>query len=325
MSRIARYKESVARFIKGRSCINNINNNVLTKEIVLEHIEESEFLLPIMLLTIMNCQSKKSHLSLLGYYMASGIEFMSIIFRMIDQKTYYVNKYGYDKYYQIIANLVNYTNISLASNIESMHNAITKDKAYAILNYATKIINEKLVQITNDCDLSLSDSNKKSDIMKYHFKDELIVKTKLSKIKQIKKDNLVNYVHTKLGSLCQMTIMIGWLLGCADEKLVSNFEKIGTHLSVMLKVAYDFEYIDKYVINIGDDNNTSTNFIINYGLQASFELFHENKQKFIENAMMHDMYTNTIKEIVDILEAKIDTVIEQTSPDLKSTYSSMSK
>ncbi|AYV78407.1 MAG: hypothetical protein Edafosvirus12_6 [Edafosvirus sp.] len=325
MSRIIRYQESVLRFIKGRSCINNINNNILTKEIILEHIEDSEFLLPIILLTIMNCQSKKSHVSLHGYYMASGIEFMCIIFRMIDHKSYYIDKYGVDKYYQIISNLINYTNISLASNIESMHNTITKDKAYVILNNATKLINEKLLNITNECDLPFADSNKKSDILKYHFKDETFAKNKLSKVKQLKKDNIINYVHTKLGSLCQMTIMIGWLLGCADEKSIANFEKIGTHLSIMIKIAYDFEHIDKYLANINDNSTTTTNFIINCGIQTSFELFQESKQKFIENAMIHDMYTNTIKEIVDILEAKIDNIIEQTSPDLKSTYSSMSK
>ena len=38
--------------------------------------------------------------------------------------------------------------------------------------------------------------------------------------------------------------------------------------------------------------------------------------------MLEDVYTNTIKEIVDTIEANVDMIIDQTSPDLKSSYSS---
>ena len=47
----------------------------------------------------------------------------------------------------------------------------------------------------------------------------------------------------------------------------------------------------------------------------------ESKQKFIEVAMLLDIYTTTIKEIVNNIEARVDEIIDETSPDIKSCYS----
>jgi len=53
-----------------------------------------------------------------------------------------------------------------------------------------------------------------------------------------------------------------------------------------------------------------------------YELFLNNKQKFIEESMVQDTYTNTIKEIIDTIENNVDMIFGSTSPDLKSTHSS---
>ena len=46
-----------------------------------------------------------------------------------------------------------------------------------------------------------------------------------------------------------------------------------------------------------------------------------NKQKFIEECLKKDMYTDTIKEIISNIEIKVDNIIDETSPDLKSNVS----
>ena len=76
--------------------------------------------------------------------------------------------------------------------------------------------------------------------------------------------------------------------------------------------------------NIDNDleyaKNHTKNTIINNGFQNSFEIFIENKQKVIEGCIKQGIYTNTVKEIIDLMENKLDTVIDKSSPDLKSHY-----
>ena len=83
-----------------------------------------------------------------------------------------------------------------------------------------------------------------------------------------------------------------------------------------------FENLDH---DISSAKDYSDNYIINYGLNEAYELFLDSKQKFIEESMLHDLYTNTIKEVIDLIELSVDTVIDNTSPDLKSNYSNSIK
>jgi hypothetical protein len=70
-----------------------------------------------------------------------------------------------------------------------------------------------------------------------------------------------------------------------------------------------------------DVTGSTDNHIINYGIHESYELFMNNKQKFIEECLKKDMLTDTIKEIISSIEIKVDSVIDETSPDLKSNVS----
>jgi len=60
MSRIFRYKESVNKFIKNKGCLNLVAVDDDIKNIINEHITNSQFLLPIMILTISNNLNKKN-------------------------------------------------------------------------------------------------------------------------------------------------------------------------------------------------------------------------------------------------------------------------
>ena len=73
------------------------------------------------------------------------------------------------------------------------------------------------------------------------------------------------------------------------------------------------------------ENGITRNYVLNYGLLDSHELFMYNKQKFIEECMILDIYTSTVKEIVNIIDKNIDDIIEQTSPDLRSNLTSTSQ
>lgn len=319
MSRISRYQDSVNRFITKRI---GVSNNNLVKEIVMENIKNNDFVLPIILLTILNNQSKQNNMSVHGYYMATGIEYLYIIFKLLDNKSYHVDKMGYDKYYNAVTTLMLYVMSSLQSNLESIQSS-NKDKSSGIFNISFKNINDKILTLMEEIKFEFTDSKKKTDLIKYHFKDVESAQKKWPKLKQIKKEQFFKYINTKIGSITQITIITGWLLGGGDEKMIPVLEKLGNNLAVLLKLSNDFENLEKDFNNSSD--NITTNFILNYGIQEAFELFTDSKQKFIEGALLSKIYTSTLKEVIDIIESKIDPVIDQTSPDLKSTYSSYSK
>jgi hypothetical protein len=65
------------------------------------------------------------------------------------------------------------------------------------------------------------------------------------------------------------------------------------------------------------------NYVVNYGLHHSYDLFMKHKQKFLESCMLLDTYTMTIKEIIHYIESEVEQIIDQTSPDLKSNMSNI--
>jgi len=115
--------------------------------------------------------------------------------------------------------------------------------------------------------------------------------------------------------------MIGWILGGGDDKTLNKIEKIGSQLANLLKISTDFMNIESDLAKLSKIK-ISTNIIVNYGMQEAFELFVQSKQKFIESALTLDIYTTTLQDIIKIIEEKIDAVIDQTSPDIRSNYSS---
>ena len=63
---------------------------------------------------------------------------------------------------------------------------------------------------------------------------------------------------------------------------------------------------------------------MNNGIQESFVLFMDLKTEFLEALFKHNLYTHTIKEVLDLLEDKIETILKKSNIDMKSTYSTLS-
>jgi hypothetical protein len=77
MSRVSRYHDSFKAFINKRSCLSDIQGSDVY-ESIRSHLDDNQYILPILMLTITNNQNKKNKVSFLGYYAASGIEFLRI-------------------------------------------------------------------------------------------------------------------------------------------------------------------------------------------------------------------------------------------------------
>lgn len=319
MSRLSRYKESLNRFIKNRSCLfgSGEQDNV---SIIYEQIKNNDLTLPIMFLTLMNGQSKKYKISIQGYYIAVSIEFLLVYLSIIEDPTF-ETKYSKDIKYKVLQHLVVSANHSLGQNLNSIKDN-AGDKSLDICVGTIKLYNE-LININTlfrDYKIKLLDEPLKTDIDKAYFKDKQDCLDKLKTFSSIDKNDLLLYLNNRIGCIVDLAISLGWTIGGGNKKELKKTKKLVKHLMMIYKIAQDF-------VNINDDimrhEGFTTNLVINWGIIQSYDLFMTNKEKFIESAMILEIYSNTINEIVVFLQQKVDEVMEDSSPELKSSHSTL--
>lgn len=325
MSRIQKYKESLCKFIKDKSCLikDCYIDNADISEYIYNQTKNNDLIFSILLLTIMNSQNKKNHISMQGYYVSTSIEIFNLILHFIENKNQITSKFNID-YSKTYNDLNLYANKSLHQNLESIKNTY-QDKPHQLINVilaSLNLFNNSLKNINsfNNFKFEFNDNSCDYSIIKCYLKsnDEIIKKFKT--YKQVNRASFQKYIDNKYTNVCETSVLLGWLLGGGDIKDISKLKKLCKYFAMIYKISKDFENLNNDIKNA---NNYYTNYVINYGLNESYEIFLENKQKFIEESMLQDIYTNTIKEIIDTIELNVDTFIDQTSPDLKSNYSSL--
>lgn len=325
MSRLTRYRESVSKFIKDRSCLFNEDLNRDVSTVIKSYVEKSDILLPILFLTVMNSQNKKNKVTMQGYYAASAIQFLFILTLIDDAKDEIVIKYGYDVYDMIKLHILISANKSLFQNIEILKNSVNKDQCVDITNSVFEIyhelVNSKTVlsSINLVRGLKFKDHTVNDEVSKWYVKDDQQLKAIVEKTPCLTRESFNDALSCKLASVVELTMCCSWLIGGGDRSELGIIRKISGYFTQMYKLYVDF-------INLKDDirrsiKGYSLNYVVNYGLQDSYELFMYNKQKFIEECMIHDVFTNTVKEIVSLIETHVDEVVDETSPDLKSNFS----
>lgn len=314
MSRISRYQDSVHRFMKHMSCVNDMSPGVI-RDGILSNIDTLDHTAGIILLTVLNKRGKKINKTFHGYYMASGMELIEVIISMIDKK---------EKNTEIITEILCHTSYTLTQYIESIQTHFPPEyvlKAYCSMN---KFITNKLSLITKHDTFELENPVKINDLAQCNYSNKTITEEyitgKIAGLKQIKSASIMNYVNNKYGSCYQLSLLLGWELSGGDDKIVKILEKIGNSLGMLVKISTDFGSIEHDILRIRTHDTYSTNLIINNGIQNTFELFSDNKQKFIDGCLTTGIYTNTVKEIVDLMEGKIDIIIDNTTLDVKSQY-----
>lgn len=320
MSRISRYQESMSKFIKNKSIINDIQDETI-KNNIFQIVSEFDQVVSILLLTVLNNQSKKNNLTLHGYYAASCVTCTKCIVVLLDNKNKYYKKFGKEMVQKMINELISLLNICLSQNIESIQPHYTKEKLFKISDLCIKTVNKRVSKLLLDKELETDKLIQHTDLVKYHFKDIKEAKKKIASLKQVKQESLDNFIDEKYGATAQIALCLGWILGNGDEKKISNLEKIGLYFSMLEKLTNDFINLDSDIQDFESDQIYTKNYIINYGFQNAFEVFVDNKQKFIEGCILLDIYTNTVKEIIDLIESKVDEIIDRSSPDMRSNYS----
>lgn len=325
MSRIQKYKESLHKFIKDKSCLMDDTDEANTQlnNFVYSKIKDNDMIFPILLLTMMNNQNKKNHISMQGYYIASSVEFLNVSLQMIEGKQDIISKLGNDSYNKLFNMLLINANKSLQQNIESIKNTY-QAQLQTLVNIIINLLSVfnstlKVVNSFNDFKFNVTNKSCNNNIVNWYLKTNNELIDKFKTFKQVTKESLQEYVEKKYISICELAVILGWVIGGGDIKEINKIKKSAKYFAIMYKISRDFENLSN---DIKNSEKYTSNYVLNFGLQDGYEAFLNNKEKFIEESMVEDVYTNTIKEIIDTIEANVDMIIDQTSPDLKSSYSS---
>ena len=317
MSRISRYQESMLRAVTLKSSYCDLIK--LPND---EFIEMGDHEASITLLTILNGQNKKLNMKFHhGYFMGAGIDLLMLYNKINDNPKFYTEKYGE----KIIKNIQLQTPIHvyecLHQNVETLDNFLEKDKIIKIHRKISTYVKQKMTSIMTHNDIIGSSHMNRTDIIKFKFNDFNTTLEKYKKLKRVDKDTLIDYINNTYGATCQCAFVVGWLLGLGDYKMITNLERLGTHLGILIKLANDFINLER---DIQYNENRSLNMLVNYGVHHSFDLFSDSKVALIEGSLTLGIYNTTIKEVIDFIEKKFDMCLNNTELELDSKYSSFS-
>lgn len=312
MSRISRYQESIEKFIKNK----NINNYFSEEfsEIINKKLLESDHLGGIIVSTLFNHNAKKNNMKGHGYFIGIIIDIILLIINSKDKNTN-VNFNLFIGLYKILSENMN---IIKTSKHEDMNKIILTALTY---------FNDNIYDILTLNKIGEIQKMTKSDLLNLKLMNEKIYK-KLSQMNRYNQEDFINYITRIYGKLGKLIFILSWIVGGGkqDKDTIKAIEIIGEKFGLIYKICYDFENIinDIETHNKDNNNNTSYNILINIGIQESFSLFMETKSIFYEESFKLEIYTHTMKEVIDELENKIDKTLEDCKIDLKSVYSSFS-
>jgi hypothetical protein len=380
MNRLQKYKESLQRFIKDKSCL-YINNNIPCKtcdncindlnciysvdcsnckncknclncknckisktslfckncseckncytcdtcnrdinDYIFTLIQENDSIYSTLFLTIMNNQNRKNHMSLQGYYAATTIEFFDVLINVIENRDKVLNMFGINKYIKLCNNLYIYAIKSLHQNIDTVKNVFLPHNVDKITISMINLLHNTFKNITelSDHKFEITNNHCNLNIIEWYLKNNNDLIKKFKALSQITKESIKMYASKKYFYMSELSISLGWMFGHGSISDMDNFKQSFKYFGMMYKISKDFEMLEK---NIENSMVYSSNYVVNFGLQEGYEEFVNNKQLFIADMLSGDIYSNTIKEIIDKIELNIDIIIDQTSPDLKSSYS----
>jgi hypothetical protein len=275
----------------------------------------------------MNSQIKNNNFkSLHGYYLASAIDFMEIISNINLNREYYNSKYGEHDIDNAISEINSFLHILVMDNINTLKNNLEKDKndkSNKIIKKITQKFNQYFIKniskIMKKYSVKSNDKMIKSDILTLNF-DKKYYKNYKRK-SRISREDITNIVLEKYGSVYEMGICLGWLIGCGNDDQLESLEKISKDIAILIKMHDDFMNIER---DISKSGNLSFSYVVNHGAKETFIEFIEYKTKFIEQSMKLNIDTKTSNEILTMIENNILEAVQNIEVDFNSTYDDVS-
>jgi hypothetical protein len=328
MSRISKYQDSVLKFLKTKSFIND--TTITTKQILYDLLELSDHVPAILCLTILNNQRKKNDLKIHGYYLASGIDIMMLMAKVCSSRDHFDNKYGQNVIDNMIIEVVCCFYKCISQNIDTLrlskNGNVNSKLTQLCVEYSTKLIPLIIQKQSYDS----KEKMKKTDLLCFDMDNKTYLQYK--KKYRLKKETIIADVNKRYGSVCKLAMCLAWILGQGDDgtflKLkelgnddnIMKLEKLGEHIGTFLKIHDDFKYIERDIRN----GRSSLNYVINYGIKEAYMELIESKANYIEGSMILGVDTKTSKEIIDMVVRDIDTIVKDVSVDMETQYDDVS-
>lgn len=292
MSRIERYQDGINNFIINKT---NIDEEIKKK------ILDSDHLLGIIMASIINLNTKKTNYKVHGYYTASAIDLLLLNIHKND------------------INLLNNIYSLFHTNFDIIKFPTCNDTSIKVLKFGLTYLSSQLNIIFNQKKYEEQKRTQKSDIT--NITSQINIKTKIKELNTIKKEDFTIFLNDKYGTIGEIVFILGWTIGGGEIKaeFMKELQLMGNKLGLMYKIAIDFENVE-----LDLENLYKFNVVLNNGIQDSFTLFMDLKTEFLEALFKHNLYTHTIKEVLDLLEDKIDVILKKSNIDMKSTYSTIS-
>lgn len=327
MSKVSRYQTSIRNFIKNKSNLSptlaDSNYNTLLDELISNNDQYGS----VLILSIMNINNKKRKPSIQGYNVAAGMEFLFMVLRIYRNYQYYENKLDKKLMMQLTLKLTTNWINSIKDNLERTKLHVKeKNVIGTIENKINEMLCEDLDIITKTDSSKLKYLNKnaykRSDIPRLYFSKNKDMVKKFAKLKLLEENTMNEFMENTSGELGKIIAKLSWLLSAGEYKRLEEIEKIGYHFGLFYQLALDFENLKEDFGKIGDENMTF-NYIINSGFQKAYEKYMKHKERFIYLSIQSGLNSSTVKELVEAIDNKTDDTIENSSPDLRSSYSTL--
>jgi hypothetical protein len=289
MSRVSKYKESIIKFL------DTLVKNKLNNDIFIIFMKDYDFYIPIVSLTIQyNTETNKKNFY--GYYIASIITLIEFV--------NYLTKKNYNENDDIVIN----TKKLIFEIIEKKIKPINKN----ISDFIDKHFYVDFDKIIKNYDFPILD-NKLVYSAKYNF-DDIKIQKKYDDLNIIDPNYFLIHIQNIYGNLCKMGISMNLLIGKVD---IEKYKKIIHLFGLIIKVGIDFK---NFMNDINQADKICANMLVNIGIQKTFNLYLENKSLLIESCITNKLYTHTIKEIFDQIDNAVDSIINNSSITIESTY-----
>ena len=308
MNRIQKYQDSIERFFINKLYLKYLNKE--DSEIIINNIKKNEYLITIFLLSLSNNINKKNKIHQHGYYIGSSMELALLSIRSLEKPNIFnINN---DKFVKI-NNLVN---ILLSHNLELSSSVLSKEKLLKSYSSCFKILNSKITNsLTDNLDIEKTDNFVYTDLINYKFDNTNKVIKELKLKKKLSIHEIKNYIENKYCPIIETATLFTWNLGGGQENYSIYIQKLGYYFGFLMKIYYDILELETDIKD--KDLCYYPNIVINLGIQKTFEFYVFYKKKFIELSIKLDMYTNTLKELIEKMELCIDKFLENTVGDMR--------
>jgi len=313
MSRVGRYQENISKFLQTKSFINK--TSTITKKILTELMIGYDHVPAMLCLTVLNSQCKKYNIKLHGYYVAGCVDVLMILAKVCCNRPYFNKLYGTANLNNLIIEVINWTYCSIYQNIETL--LMNKGERYnpkttqLCIDYCVKLI-PKIVQV---CDYTSNKRMKKTDIYSYKPSDADFWKKYKNKA-LLDKTTVTNEIDNRYGSVCCLSVCLGWILGQGDESALGEIEKLGKYCGILLKMSDDFRYLEQDIT----EGHVSTNYVINFGIKETYTAIIEAKANLIEELLKNKIDGKTLRDAIDVIIRMVDDIVSDISVDMNTQY-----